>query len=348
MKMKLFSAGYQVMSGEPDYFSDIVRDYQDRILEIYFAWPGEPSGRAPVELESLGQMQEELARIKSWGIKLNLLFNSSCYGQRALTQELADHVTSLVRQLCDTTGLDAVTTMSPVVANTVKQHFPTMDVRASVNLRLGTVKGMQYAAHFFDSYCVQREYNRDTVRLKELQAWAKKHDKRLSVLANSGCLNFCSFQTFHDNAVAHETRINAQKNIAGITTLCREYYARPEHWVNFLQGSWIRPEDIVRHQRHFAGSYKLATRLHDNPRLVIDAYARGKHHGNLLDLMEPGHGPLFYPRIVDNTRFPDDWFNMITRCDKRCEACACCQDVLKKVLVRIEQGIGMEKVLSAP
>jgi hypothetical protein len=218
----------------------------------------------------------------------------------------------------------------------VQTEFPDIDVRASVNMRLGTVKSMQYVAGLFDSYTLQREYNRDPDRLAGLQAWAEQNGKALCVLVNSGCLNFCSVQTFHDNAVAHEPAINDADNITDMTTLCREYYADPAHRVNILQGSsWIRPEDMHPHREIFNGSYKLATRMHDRPGLVIGAYARAAYQGNLLDLLEPGFGPTFYPHIIDNTRFPPDWFEHITTCGGRCD-CGYCTEVLEKVLVSVE------------
>lgn len=331
-----FSVGYKVMAGDPDSFSDIVRDYRDSIGEVYFAWPGEPSGRSPLDPGSVSQVATELEGMKRSGLRLNLLMNAACYGDQALTCALAEHVTALVGHLRDNMGLDTVTTVSPLVARTVRRHFPEIDVRASVNLRLGTVKAMQYVAHLFTSYCIQREYNRDFERMEELQAWAHGNGKRLHVLANSACLNFCSLQTFHDNAVAHETAINCQRNVENLTTLCREYYTQKDHWVNFLQGSWIRPEDIARHARIFHGGYKLATRMHDNPRLVIAAYARGRHVGNLLDLLEPGFGPLFYPYIIANAGMPDNWFETTVKCGKRCGACKYCAQVLAAVLLPIE------------
>ena len=82
-----------------------------------------------------------------------------------------------------------------------------MDVRASVNMRLGTVRAMEYVSHLFDSFYIQREYNRDLDRIDELREWAGRNGKRLYMLANSGCLLWCAVQTFHDNMVAHEAEV---------------------------------------------------------------------------------------------------------------------------------------------
>jgi hypothetical protein len=293
--------------------------------------------------ESLEQMKWEIARIKDMGIKLNLLLNASCYGEKSMSTEIAEETSSLIRELMDIFPPDSVTTMSPVIAKTVRKQFPQLEMRASVNMRIGTVKGMSYVSDTYDSYCIQREFNYDLQRLAELQEWAHNNGKTLHVLANSGCMNFCAFQTFHDNAVSHEAQINARKNTKGIATLCREYYSDPKHMVNFLSGSsYIRPEDISRHSEIFSGNYKLATRMHSNPRLVIHAYAEQSYKGDLLALTEPGFGDIFYPYIVDNSRFPYDWMEKILGgCGKNsnCEKCTYCSGVLDIVLVNIEEKL---------
>jgi hypothetical protein len=329
-----FSVGYRVLSGEPDYFCDIVRDYGPSIREVYFAWPGEPSGRAPVDPEALEQLRWELGEIRGIGVRLNLLLNASCYGEHTLSAAFEDHVVALVGELVGNVGLDAVTTMSPVVAGAIRKRYPSIDVRASVNMRLGTVRAMRYVARYYDSYCMQREYNRDPERIAELREWASANGKTLHVLANSGCLNCCSFQTFHDNAVSHEGAARRQPAQGRtIPTLCREHYTDRTHWASFLQGSWIRPEDLAAHHAMAGCEYKLATRQHDNPRAVIGAYAGGRYYGNLLDLMEPGHGPAFHPFAIDNRAFPVDWFERTTRCGQACETCGYCAEVLGRVLL---------------
>jgi len=335
-----FSVGYRIMDGEPDYFSDIVEDHARRVAEVYFAWPGVNSGRSPLDEDARAQLEWELGRITGWGIGLNLLLNASCFGEEACSPALVDRLMAVVDDVAARFGVRAVTTMSPVIGHAVKERHPEIDLRASVNMRLGTVRGMAYVADLYDSYCVQREFNRDGARLAALQRWAADNGKRLHVLANSGCMNYCSFQTFHDNAVAHESAIHTRGRLADSQTLCRSYLAESAHWSNLLSGSsWIRPEDIASHRRVFAGGYKLATRAHDDPRRVIEAYVRGSHRGNLLDLLEPGLGPALYPRVLDNAAFGTDWFERTMSCAGECASCGYCERKLKDVLVDVEGAL---------
>ena len=99
-----------------------------------------------------------------------------------------------------------------------------------------------------------------------------------------------------------------------------------------LENTWVRPEDIHKYEELF-DTVKLATRMHSLPGMVIDAYARGRFIGNLLDLFEPGFGVALRPFIINNSAFPDDWFKRTTECDKECHKCGYCKGVLEGVLL---------------
>ncbi len=77
---------------------------------------------------------------------------------------------------------------------------------------------------------------------------------------------------------------------------------------------------------------KLATRMHSRPRLVLHAYANARHHGNLLDLLEPAFSTLLAPHWIDNDAFPQDWFQRTSTCHAACHRCTYCADTLTHVL----------------
>ncbi|MGD2173779.1 MAG: hypothetical protein PVJ27_00105 [Candidatus Brocadiaceae bacterium] len=337
-----FSVGYQLSEPGEESLLEVVRDFADRIDEVYFPWADMPSGRAAMasrrgytDWTAQRRLEEDLRAFREMGIRLNLLFNANCYGGRAASQWLEQKVLSALdylHHLVD--GVDAVTTTSLLIARTVRRNFPEVDVRASVNMRIDTVQAMAYVGGLFDSYYVRREYNRDLEHLRRLKAWADRHGKRIHLLVNSGCLAFCSGQTFHDNLVAHEQEVDETRNVPDWTPhVCWNYLEDPVHWPAILQASWVRPEDLHHYEEMF-GQVKLATRMHARPRMVVHAYAGGRHRGNLLDLLEPGFSPAVAPHIVDNERFPEDWFERTSSCRRRCEECDYCGEVLRKVLVR--------------
>ena len=117
--------------------------------------------------------------------------------------------------------------------------------------------------------------------------------------------------------------------------VCWNLYKERENWPAILRASWVRPEDL-HHYEGLIPIVKLATRMHANPRLVLHAYTGRRYRGNLLDLFEPGFGPIFAPHVIDNTRFPDDWFERTSQCDVLCHNCDYCREVLEQVLVRFE------------
>ena len=115
--------------------------------------------------------------------------------------------------------------------------------------------------------------------------------------------------------------------------LCWRHYRDREHWADLLRSTWVRPEDL-HHYDELVDGVKLATRMHRNPRMVIHAYSQGRHGGNLADLLEPGFGSAMAPDLIDNTRFPAEWFTRTSTCGRTCESCRYCADVLEDVLVR--------------
>jgi collagenase-like PrtC family protease len=340
-----FSVGYQMAEdGTERAFSDIVEEFKEHISEMYFPWPETATCRASiserrgyVNWRARETLEEELCKVRDLGVKLDLLFNANCHGGDSVSQYLENKITSIIEHL-DECGLrpEIVTTTSPAIARIVRKNFSGIEIRASVNMIIGTVKGMAYYGGLFDSFHIQRDYNRDFERIAELKEWADANGKKLIMLANSGCMSFCSGQIFHDNLVAHEREIDERKNIDGFNPfLCREVLKKRENWVTILQNTWVRPEDLHHYDKWF-DTVKLATRMHANPAMVIRAYVSRKFRGNLADLCEPGYSPLIAPYVLDNTAFPDDWFEKTSSCRKKCHKCSYCQSVLEKVLRKME------------
>jgi len=305
------SVGYQL----PDLYriSDIIMDFIDDIEEVYFPWLHISSGRgvniaSPKDQE---EMEKELTFLHQQGIKLNMLWNANCYGSGAVSQELEKRLTKALKHAIDQTGLEIVTTTSLFIAERVRKHFPDLEIRASVNMDISTVEGMRYVRDYFDGFYLGRKLNRYPAKIKPIRQWCDENGKKLYLLANSGCLKDCSAHTFHDNLVAHESELYKHENIwPGFRGICWEYYAENENHLSFLRDStWIRPEDIDRYSDLVDG-VKLATRIHDNPELVIKSFVNRKFDGNILKLCEPNFCALCF---LDNARFPSDWAERVAQ-----------------------------------
>ena len=242
------------------------------------------------------------------GIPLVILFNANCYGEKAVSRELMQEVIETIDHVQTKAGrLQAITTASPFIAKKIKQQYPGLQIRASVNMRINTAFAMEYLSDRFDFFYLAKELNRDLEKLKELKTWAGSHGKQIGILVNSGCLNNCPNQTFHDNLVAHEGELNGFDPSYYQPVLCRRLLsAKKNRYYLLSESNWIRPEDIDDYRDIFT-MVKLATRMHINPFMAIGSYSRASHRGNILDLTEPGFSEILYPYILENIRFPKGW-----------------------------------------
>ena len=203
-------------------------------------------------------------------------------------------------------------------------------------MRIGTITAMKQLSNSFDSFYIKKEINRDFDKISELNSWCKTNGKKLHILANSGCLTDCAFQTFHDNLIAHQKPDGNYGLDVGHPAPCHKYLKSldiMDGMTEFMRSNWIRPEDIHLYEEYF-DEVKLATRMHSRPRMVIAAYCREKFKGNLLDLTEPSYSRLFKGYVIDNTLLPDAWFASASSCKKECEGCNVCTAALKSSTVK--------------
>jgi hypothetical protein len=284
---------------------DCICQNKAQIHEVYFSWGDFPNGRAnqlqssgyaPWELQDM--QRQALQQLSEEGIKLNLLFNANCYGADSQSRAFFHKIGTTMDYVLNHYGLQSITTTSPLIAKFVHQNFQGIEVRASVNMEIGTVQGMDYLASYFDGYYMKRELNRDFDAIERLSGWCRDNGKKLYMLANSGCLNHCSAHVFHDNLVAHESEIAQMDNAYAFQGMCREYLQSPEHYKALIEDTnFVRPEDLWKYEPYFE-AVKLATRVHRNPTMVLRSYLNSRYSGNILELLEPAHN--IYPYVVEN------------------------------------------------
>ena len=65
--------------------------------------------------------------------------------------------------------LNGITTTSPLIARFIKDNFENLDVRASVNMSVGSVEGFEYISDYFDSFYLKRELNRDFDKINKIK-----------------------------------------------------------------------------------------------------------------------------------------------------------------------------------
>ena len=286
-------------------FVNCIIQNAEHIYEVYFSWGDFPNGRSnqtqsdyytPWELVDI--QREMLKRLSDAGISLNMLFNANCYGKDSQSRAFFNKVGETVDYAKNAYGLKSITTTSPLIAKFIKNNFEDIEVRASVNMEIDSIQGMEYLKEYFDSFYMKRELNRDIESIKTLHKWCQQNGKKLFILANSGCLNFCSAHVFHDNLVAHESEIAKMDNAYNFGGICHEYLKDQRNYEKLIENTnFVRPEDINNYDDYFEAA-KLATRVHNNPKLVLESYIRGKYSGDILRLLEPAHN--IYPYVIEN------------------------------------------------
>jgi hypothetical protein len=327
-----FAAGYQCIAvGE--LFSELIKDYLPAVGEVYFSYPGIASGRPESDClpDKIEQTEYELSAIRQMGVALDLLINGNCYGRYAVSEKFERQILTTIDHL-GKNGLmpEIVTTTTPFAAASVKKYFPEIEVRASVNMRIDSTTAMEYLSDKFDSFYIRRDLQRDLETVERFSVWCRNNGKKLCMLANSGCLRNCPYQTFHDNLVSHDEEIREIRNVRDFQPhLCWERYQEKENAADFLRSSWIRPED-VRHYASLIDVVKLATRNTSSVRMILGAYTSEHFDGNLFDLTEPCFSSLFAPAVLDNRLL--DNVELPGLCGTNCTHCGKCEAVLKQAM----------------
>ena len=339
-----FSVGYQIDPRQ--LFVPEILGAKEKINEVYFAYGNFPNGRHKqtrnmfLSPEQATERQlAELEKLSEAGIALNLLLNANCYGENSLARSFYEEIGYTVDYLDSLFRLQTVTTTSPIIAKFIKNNFSAIKTRASVNMEIGTPEAMDYIKEYFDSFYLRREHNRNMKAILDARKWCDENGKQLFMLANSGCLSFCPLHNFHDNLVAHEDEIAKKDNAFEFHSICHSRIANFETASSLLKDcSFVRPEDIHIYEGLFDGA-KLATRVSSAPIQILRAYVSGSYKGNLAALLEPDHSGALYPYVLENSKLPGDFGERVLNCKKNCRACGYCDEIFKKALTKIDQGV---------
>lgn len=326
---------YQVGYQNNRAFISYLLKHKELVSEIYFPWHDFTTGRGIVDIETKQILVNDLQAFADAGIHLTLLLNGNCYGRDALTEEFYLRIKKNINFLVETFSVSGITTTSPLIASVVKKNFPTIEIRASVNMEIGTPEGIEYLLDDFDSFYLKREYNYNKEIILRMRDFCHKKGKKLYILANSGCLNYCSSRTFHDNLVAHQHEIEHINSSIEYQGQCTRFLTSGDNKENLLAKScFIRPEDVYLYE-YLCDGMKLATRTNYNPTAIIHAYFNGKFHGNLLDLTEPAHSAVFPGKIIANKLIPKDYIEYRFNCNRICENCTFCKEIQKQATITL-------------
>lgn len=328
-----FQVGYQ----DNRTLSEYILKHSEKVLEVYFPWGDFTTGRGVIQSEVVKwNLVDDLKLFAKAGINLCLLLNGNCYGRQTLARNFFQRLGDAVDFLIGEYSVGGVTTASPLIAHFLRKNFPMLEIRASINMEIGTPEGVEYLEDYFDSFYLKREYNYDRDTIQRMYDFCHARGKKMYLLANSGCLNFCSVRTFHDNLVAHQHEVAEMDNAFEFHGECTVYLKKGDHQKELLlKTNFIRPED-VRLYEGWCDGMKLATRTNFNPLAVMSAYFSGEWRGNVLDLTEPAHSSVILPGILSNREIPADYAEKRMNCRRNCHKCGYCREVQEKATVVLD------------
>ncbi len=311
-----------------------VSSYRGFVSEVFFPLPGMASGLRQADFADDGNASRffrDLSRLRAMDVNGVLLFDASCYGGDVVSEPFFRQVERGVRTVLDAIHLKAVVTMTPPLAEFLKTSFPKLEIRASVNERIGLVNQMEYAGRCYDGFYLRSDVARDIRLVEKARQWCDAHGKSLHLVANNGCLYECPFLLEHLNTMWHQAEIATGGSAwSGRAMQCREVLSEEANRVQILQGGWIRPEDLGRMEGFFD---TIALLSNDIPQAlkVLEAYSEGRWDGDLLELLEPCHAGLAGMPALRSDLFPKDWFDKTSTCGHACGGCGYCADVLHRM-----------------
>jgi hypothetical protein len=301
-----------------DFWQEVHRRFADHVHEVYFPVLGRrlASGR-PWQPES--QVHDFLRHA--------LLAKSVLVNPIVLPRPveiIAPVVLSLLQELAGEYGLQRVTVTSLALARAIHDTLPDWHVTASVLVGIATPAQAwqaQAAAGRLDAITVDNRLVRDLPGLRQMRA---AFPGELRMIVNEGCLPGCLFRTQHFYEMGYGDDWPQ--------SLCQPLL--DEHpWLR-LTGAWVLP----RHLSHFDGlcdTFKLAGRvtLRDPQRYlaVLEAYV----HRLPISPGDIGGGPA---SVIEPLDLPDEWFEFVLHCDKRCDRCSVCRDAYAHADHRKERG----------
>jgi collagenase-like PrtC family protease len=299
-------------------------------LQTFIIGSGRPAHALPkVTPKEAKSHIESASRL---GIKFNFLLNASCLGNRECHQANYKQILQLLDWLSDT-GVETVTVSNPYLAELAKKENHPLKVNVSTIASVDSVQKAKFWKGLgVDRITLDFMQNRNFRLIRGI----KEICGELEVLANDQCLYGCPFRSYHYNIVAHASESPPQPLSLYPDVKCA--LIRLEDPSQIIKARWIRPEDLGKYEQAGVNYFKIIGR--GLPRMVIlaciQAYAKGKYDGNLLDIVPFSrvlNRPLSEMVHIDNRSLDGfiDFFDSHD-CSEGCQSCKHCELFAKNAM----------------
>ena len=280
-------------------FDDTLIDGLDGypVYEVYgkvtkdFAGGGRPSFYLPTA--DRATVERTVKKVHAKGIEFNYLLNASCMGNTEYTREGNRHIRESLDWVSEI-GVDTVTVGQIYLLQLIKRCYPKLKVRISAHRFTDSVR----KARFWEDHGADCIVLNETAFARELEALrtireAVKCD--LSLIVNNSCRQDCAIAGTHATSLSHGSQHQKGKKASlpldYHMLFCLDYRLREP--VNYVRANWIRPEDTHYYEEMGIDNFKIVERNTPTPELLrrVDAYAKRRYDGNLLDLVLPFNYP---------------------------------------------------------
>jgi collagenase-like PrtC family protease len=275
-------------------------------------------------------------KIHNEGIRVNLVFNSTCEGIEWYSTKIVNSTMEYLRQVHEGLGVEAITIANPLYISKVRERFPNIEICASV---LGDIDCLQRAVIYkkagADVITPDININRDLKLLKEIK---EVTGAELKLMVNEGCLYKCPFRKFHFNDTSHVSKgvskVGFDLPFADFLGACNSEIS--EDHSQILKSCWIRPED-TRKYSEITSFFKIVGRSQERSKIIraTIAYLEESWGGDLLDILcasiggfSLNYGAYLHNKSLDKYKF----FERVTACGYRCGQCSYCKDLADELI----------------
>jgi len=226
-----------------------------------------------------------IRKTHEYGLEFNYLLNTSCLDNKEWTPKGKRKIIQFIEWIVNL-DTDSITVSTPYLMELIKKYFP------KVKLYISTLAGINTArkARYWEDLGASRltllnvDINRDFPMIREIRRNVKC---QLKLILNSNCLNKCPLYRYHANVAAHasqSTHLSKGFVIDYCRIQCR--YQQIINPVNFINSTWIRPEDVCHYERLGIDYFKIIDRGMSTEKIlsIVKSYAARSYEGNLLDL----------------------------------------------------------------
>lgn len=335
-----------------------------KITEIYGSLPMGPIGTIRPS-DSLPQISKNtlltfIKNAKDKGIEFNYTMNSTILDGTEYCSDSKKELKNFIEEMVEA-GLSNITVSAPFLITFIRNHFPTLQVTASICMEINSPQKMA-DLEAIGTTCVvlPKDVNRDFLLLNKIR---NSSNLNIKVLCTTPCLFKCNDLMTHMNLSA--IRDNNLKKAYKIdkpflpypVIRCtkRKLLNLEEH----IKSPWIRPEDIDYYYNIGIEEFKIDGRdkSEEYNLEVISAYMNESYDGNLLYLMQN-----YYPKSLEEIEPSSDKNNTLEKielfidnkkldgflkpfaeqkinCDNGCVTCSYCKNWSEKTITKNSENI---------